>query len=115
MNISVNRKHNQNQSNPISDNKYPKGTNKIIVLRIVKQELFIAWPMAWKNTGKVSDVTSGIKLKPIILKAFLPIFKTTGSWLKTDNICVGIHSKNNVPIIIKTIPKRIDKCNVFLQ
>lgn len=79
--VSVTGKVSQNQLRPMRENAYPSGTNSTTVRMTVSAELFMLEPTAWKNTGNVSDVTSGRKLTPIILKATRPISMTASSEL----------------------------------
>lgn len=66
--ISVTGNVSQKKFRPNLEKIYPKGTNKITVRITVKTELFRLFPIAWKNTGKISEVTIGKKLTPTNLK-----------------------------------------------
>lgn len=48
-------------------------------------------PMAWKNTGNVSENTAGMKLEPIILNAVAPISSVFSSFV---NMPINVFGKN---------------------
>ena len=113
--VSVTGKVSQNQLRPMRENAYPSGTNSTTVRMTVSAELFRLEPTAWKNTGNVSDVTSGRKLTPMMRKATRPISMTASSELNARSIWVGISSKHSVPRAISAIPKQTEAQSVFLH
>ena len=103
----------QKKSKPRREKTYPNGTKRITVLKTVRKELLKDKSQSLKNNGDISEVTMGIKLNPINLKAHIPIFMTSSSLVKTLNIGPAINSKHKVPKSISAIPKRIDSLTVF--
>ena len=105
----------QNQLSPNLENTHPRGTKRNTVLTTVSMELLKLCPTAWKNTGKIRDVTIGIKLTPTKRKPTVPISITALLDVNTDNICPGIITKHKVPRNISTIPNNTEVDRVFLH
>ena len=103
----------QNQFRPKRENTYPRGTKSITVRITVNAELFRLEPTAWKNTGKIREVTSGRKLIPTKRNSTRPISITCSSDVNTRSICVGIETKHIVPGAINANPNKTAIDSVF--
>ncbi len=112
---SVTGKVSQNWFSPKREKRHPSGTNSTTVRTTVSAELLKLEPTAWKNTGKVSDVTIGRKLTPTRRKPAVPIAMTYASFVKTRSSCSGNRRKHSVPNTISTRPNTTALDSVFLQ
>ena len=111
--ISVTGKVSQKKLRPRHENKNPRGTNRTTVRSIVSSELLNPKPTAWKNIGKVSEVTRGKKLIAIIRKPIIPISITFSLEENTLSSGAGKSSKHSMPNPIKTMLKIIEAESVF--
>ena len=87
----------QVQLSPILDSSQNIGKRHTTWRTSDKSELTSPLPIAWKNTGIISEKTAGIKLAPIIGNAIFPISITCADDEKSLIIGTGIKTKQSVP------------------